>query len=258
MPIAWPAHILPEAIARSLPVALAGGLIGVFAAAGFSSVPQQLLRRPRAWMVPALALAFAVVSFGSLLPTHAPPLRADLTLTEIHPGPKRTVRATVRLHGADVARHADWFYVMSWQGKEHRSVSVRLRRVGPGTYVTTRPVPVYGTWKTMIRLHRGSRLESAALYLPPDSAIPAAGIPARSGVTRAFQADHRLLQRERKHDVPAWLFEAASAAVAAIILALVAWLGWAMLRQARAEPPSARPRYPAAPLKARVPVGAGS
>jgi hypothetical protein len=39
-------------------------------------------------------------------------------------------------------------------------------------------------------------LQSVPIYLPADTAIPAAEIPAPAQVTRAFVTDHQLLQRE--------------------------------------------------------------
>ncbi|HEX4806477.1 MAG TPA: hypothetical protein VFU94_11315, partial [Conexibacter sp.] len=47
MPLPWPARILPEAIALAVPVAVAGGVLGVFAAGGLR-LRAELVGRPRA------------------------------------------------------------------------------------------------------------------------------------------------------------------------------------------------------------------
>jgi hypothetical protein len=214
MPIAWPGHVLPEAIARSVVIGVAGALVGAFVAAGMRG-------RAPDWRPAAAALAVTVVSLFSLLPTHAPPLRGTLTLRDGH--------VALSVPGS-AARGADWLYAMAWQGGEHRSVASPMERLAPGLYLSRDRMPVAGTWKTFVRLHRGSEMRAIAVHMPADSAIPAPEVPARAEVTRAFSGDRTLLQRERKADTPAWLFSAASAAVAAATLALLVLLGWVLVR----------------------------
>lgn len=245
MPIAWPVHLLPEAMLRSVPVAIAGGVIAAFVAAALKDRPQAIAVRPGSWRVPAGAVAVLVVSMVALLPTTAPRLSAALTLT---PAPSSAAHAlvnvTMRVSDPKAAANADWLYTMSWQGKEHAIRYGALKRVGVGVYRTTTPVPVYGTWKSFIRLHKGSVMESLPIYMPADSAIPVPQIPARPQMTRSFQKELHLLQRERKPNVPQWLFRGASAAVAVATLLLAWLLGWALLRQARgaSAPPPGRQR----------------
>jgi hypothetical protein len=140
------------------------------------------------------------------------------------------VLATVTFTPAAALRQPDWLYAFAWQGKENRAVVGRMKEIGLGVYRTLTPLPVYGTWKTLIRFSRGSAFESVPVYLPADRAIPAAAVPAPPHFTRRLIADHRLLQRERRRDVPGWLFGAASAAVAAVVIALIGLLGWALQR----------------------------
>jgi hypothetical protein len=45
--------------------------------------------------------------------------------------------------------------------------------------------------------------------------------------------DRSFLQRERRHDVPGWLFSTATIIVALMVLALLAVFGWALVRIAR-------------------------
>ena len=103
-----------------------------------------------------------------------------MTLTDIHPGPARTVSARVALDPPNAANDARWLTATAWQGGG--LVVNRLERVGPGIYRTTTPIPVHGKWKAMLRLHTGNSLEAIPIYLPRDAAIPAAGfrLPERS------------------------------------------------------------------------------
>ena len=59
----------------------------------------------------------------------------------------------MRLQPADAAEGARWLTMTSWQGQE-ASVVQHLKKTGEGTYHTVEPVPVDGTWKTILRLHR--------------------------------------------------------------------------------------------------------
>ena len=69
------------------------------------------------------------------------------------------VSADMQLHPADmVGDHPDWVTVLAWQGRmhNHRGLFInRLQKVGPGHYVSTEPVPVWGDWKTLLRMHDG-------------------------------------------------------------------------------------------------------
>ncbi|MCW3041358.1 MAG: hypothetical protein JWM31_3263, partial [Solirubrobacterales bacterium] len=226
MPIAWPWHLLPEAMLRSVPVAIAGAVLAAFVAAGLQAKPGAIATRPGSWRVPAGAILVLVVSMVALLPTQAPRLSGDLTLTQVRGGAKPLVRITVRVSDPRAVEDADWFYPMSWQGKEQAVHHGTMQRVGPGVWRSSEAFPVYGTWKTFLRLQKGDVMESIPVYAPADSAIPVPGIAATNG-PRAFQRDLRLLQRERKPDVPNWLFRGASIGVAGATLLLAWLLGWA-------------------------------
>jgi len=55
-------------------------------------------------------------------------------------------------------------------------------------------------------------------------------VPAKPSFTRAFVADHDVLQRERKQGVPGALTLAAYLTVLAIALSLIALIAWSLLR----------------------------
>src|SRR3954451_18609891 len=108
---------------------------------------------------------------------------------------------------------------------------------------TTKPVPVYGNWKTMVRLHDGNSLTALPIYLPRDAAIPVGEVPAPAHFTRAFGSEHKLLQREQKGGSPV-LVAIAYSTVAAITLSLLVLLAWALHRLAVGMRPAPRRRRP--------------
>jgi hypothetical protein len=180
-------------------------------------------------------------------------IRANVALTDVNSGPERTVSATVKLDPPDAADGAEWLTITSWQGGG--LVVDRLTKTADGTYRTNEPIPVHGTWKSMIRLHHGRSLMGAPVYLPEDQAIPVAGVPAERSFTRGFQTDHELLQREQKSAAPA-LWAIAYAAVIGIALGFLALLAWGVHRLAAAAdgtPPSTPPQRTRGPLRPREP-----
>jgi hypothetical protein len=145
----------------------------------------------------------------------------------------------LRVEPASVAADPAWLTVSAWQGGGlHLD---RLRRTGPNTFVTTKPVPLRGEWKAMVRIQDGRRLMSAPIRLPADPAIPVGAVPARADMTRPLQPDAEVLQRERKLGVPMWLWTMAGGVVLALALGFLAALAWGVGRLARAtahgEPP---------------------
>ena len=136
---------------------------------------------------------------------------------------RRMVMASFHLSPANAARDAQWVTVTAWQGGG--LVVDRLRRTAPGEYATTEPIPVYGKWKTMLRIANGRALEAVPIYLPNDSAIPAAEVAAPASFTRPFAPDKKILQREAIGGkewlkIPAYLL---LLAIAALWIAALAW-----------------------------------
>jgi hypothetical protein len=273
MPIPWPAHLLPGAIALALPVALAGATLGTFTAGALRLRPQ-IAARPRAWAAAGASLLAVAAVVALLLPTTTPRATAQIALRPLPaaqaggasaPGvaagapaagrpsspsgsgasasgqpssaggasTTRYVAATIRFAPASAVRDPEWLTVTAWQG-HGKLVLNRLRAVGGGTYVTTQPIPVSGSWKAMIRLQRGDALAAIPLALPADPAIPVAAVPPRAHATRAFAPDRRVLQRERRRDVPGWLWGVAGLVVLSLSSVLLLVLGWGLVRLARA------------------------
>jgi hypothetical protein len=195
------------------------------------------------------AVIAALVGFALLKPADEG-VRAQVALQDV-PGEQsgRHVNATVTFDPRNAAEDAEWLTSTSWQGGG--LVVDRLERVAPGVYRTTEPIPVFGTWKTMIRMHHGASLTAVPVYLPDDPAIPVKGIPASSSFTREFTPDHELLQREQKDAAP-WLWGVGYAIVLGIALAFLALLAWGIHRAATAAAPTeTKPKPPSTPRQLR-------
>jgi hypothetical protein len=111
----------------------------------------------------------------------------------------------------------------------------RLNKVGPGHYVSTQPVPVWGSWKTLLRVQDGYTMTAVPIYEPADNAIPAPEVPALATSTRPFVQEITILQRERDQNAPAWLFTAGSIVVLILTLMVITALTWGAGRLNNAE-----------------------
>jgi hypothetical protein len=237
MQLPWNDSFLPEALIASAVAGVAGGLIGGMLGSGLRG------RLPR----PGVArLAFGgglltiVVVMGIfLLPSEPDGYRATVALTDVKGAPHREVTAQVRIDPADAAEDANWVQMTSWQGGGR--VVDRLERKAPGVYESTKPVPAYGEWKTLLRLHEGNALLAVPVYMPEDKAIPAPEVKAKAHFTRTFVDETKILQRELKDDVPGWIWAAASLLVLAISLGFVFALAWGLGRAADGSGGESRP-----------------
>ncbi len=120
------------------------------------------------------------------------------------------VNADVRINPPNfVSDNANWVSILAWQGhleNQRGEVVTNLEKLGPGHYRTTEPVPVWGTWKTLLRLHDGETLAAVPIYLAGDPGIGAKEVPAEASMTRPFVAEITILQRERNPETPAVLW----------------------------------------------------
>jgi hypothetical protein len=238
MPHPWPSALIGEAFVPALVTAVAAGTIGAFIGSALGAARSPALVRLPHVAPAAVALAAIVGVFAYGLDTKpAEGVRASVALHEVTPAPDRTVEATVRIDPSSATRDADWLTAMAWQGG---GLEIdRLRQVAPGVYRTTKPLPVHGDWKALLRLHKGRSILAMPIYLPKDAAIPAPAVPAEARFERPFVLEHHILQREQKTDVPASLQTMAYTAVGSIVLALFALLGWSLTRLGRRNAPDA-------------------
>jgi hypothetical protein len=190
----WTATMLPEALLATVVTGVAGGVIGGFIGAALTRDVPERATVPR-WALAVSALATVGVTAWALPMSDQPPIKAAFQLQDVTPPPQRTVTATIKLDPPDAADGARWFTVTSWQGGG--SVVDMPRKVGPGTYRTTRPIPAYDNWKTTLRLQKGSSYLGLPLWMPEDPAIPAPMVPADPSFTRTFVYDKQNAQREQ-------------------------------------------------------------
>ncbi len=225
-PMPWPAAMMPWAL---LFAGITGAGIGMVAtwmhqqltdvagdapadAAGAAEVRGAHAGR---W---ALAAALAVLA---VFVVNVPPDQPDGGTTDVAVGPVHDGRAylTVRAD-EDVVQDAYWFEVLSWQGGGF--VRGELEPVDEGVWRTDEPMPVTGSWKTLLRLHSPlHELAAAPVYLPADPAIPAKEYPAVSG-PRDLVEEKVIMRREEKQGVPGWLWGAGYAVVGGLFLGLFA------------------------------------
>ncbi len=226
MPLPWPAAMFPEGALLGLAAALAGATIGAWIG---SHLAVERPKRPPALRAAAVCSALALVAlvaFGLRTSTDRG-VSARVALRDVDGGPGRHVQATIALQPRDAAEGAEWFDLTAWQGGG--LVVDRLKQTGPGRYRTTEPIPVSGSWKTMVRLHKGDSLAALPVYLPRDAAIPVGEIPAPDVFSREFRNEHKLLQREQKGG-SAVLVAIAYSVVTGVTLGLLALLAWALHR----------------------------
>jgi hypothetical protein len=236
MPVPWQATLLPEAAIAGFVTAVAAGAVGGFVGGALvRPTPQRVAPMGRAEHRAALAavvVLVAVIGWGLPISDDGP-RRATAALEDVRAGAERSVHATVRIDPPDAAEDAHFLNVTAWQGGG--SVVSELERVREGVYRTAEPVPVYGGWKALVRVHTGDSLIGVPIFMPEDRAIPAPEVPAEARFTRDFVRDLLLLQREKKDDVPTALSVIAYLVVAAIAAALIGLIAWALLRLEGAE-----------------------
>jgi hypothetical protein len=249
MPIPWPSSLIPEAILPVLVTAIAAGILGGFLGGSFAAAGGRRRAFPAPRLIPAACALVAIVAAVGLNVGDQTPSgwRAQVTLDDVQTGPQRTVNATVRIDPASITDDAYWLQAIAWQGGG--LVVNHLEEVSPGVYRTTEPIPVHGTWKTLIRLQRDNYVAGVPVYLPEDSAIPAPAVKATASFDRPFVDETQILQRELKSGVPGYLAGVAYTVVAAIVLGLILLLGWVLNRIATTE--DERSRRDAAPAPSR-------
>ena len=233
--VAWPSSMLLEGVLAGFVTALAGGVVGGYIGRALTAGELPTRPAPRALLPVALVALIAVFAYAGPV-SSGDPVKAQVTLTNAKPPPKREVNARVKLTPADAADHdVRWFLETAWQGKEGRSVVAPLKKAGPGVWQTVKPIPVYGNWKSSLRLAKGTAIQGMSVFFPADPAVPVKGIPAKPTFTRTFVRDKKLLQREQKGNVPGFLTVIAYLTVLLIGLGLYTSMGVGLARLQRSS-----------------------
>ena len=246
MPLPWEATLMFEAV----PVALAAGVAGAVLGALMAQALKGELAAGRHPLVAAVLAAAVVVGVGvNAVITDTPSgVTATMALADVRqaqtPGndrPQPVTDLAVRLNRPEVADDAQWVYALAWQGGG--TFLDRLVRQADGSWRSTRPVPVGGTWKTFVRVHAGRTMLSVPVRMSPDPAIDFVGFPARPQTTRTMVPDTELMQVERRRDAPMSLWTPATILVLSTVLGILALMAAVSVRLGRMtrRPPSGEP-----------------
>jgi hypothetical protein len=250
MPIPWTSDLVPEGLVVGFLAAIAGSLLGAWIGERLASDQLPRLRTTRNGAILGAAVMAALVGFAAFKPA-AEGVSADVTLADAGPG---EVVPTVRMTPTDAADGAEFINVTSWQGGG-LNIAPLEPTGSPGVFTTDEPVPIGGSWKTMVRYSSGNTLNAMPIYMPADPAIPVEGVPAEPAFERSFTSDHEVLQREQK-DVASFVTIVAYLVVALIAFALLVMIAWALHRLAIAvEEP--REQEEEAPSSSREPTKIG-
>ena len=236
----WPTSVWPEALAMAIPVAILTGACGAL----FGMVLTSQRLPSRAMSIGLVVLTVLVIGGATAngLRYHVPQgVTASITLSEAAAKPgQRMVNADVTIDPPNfVSDNPNWVSILAWQGKlanQRGQVVDNLEKLGPGHYRTTEPVPVWGTWKTLLRVHDGRTLTAVPIYLAADPGIGAAEVPAQASMTRPFVPEITILQRERNPDTPAALWAIGCLVVLFCTLVMIGGLSWGAGRINRSEP----------------------
>lgn len=249
----WPVSMWLEALAMAVPVAVLAGVCG--ALFGMVLTGQRLPSRGIGIGVVAatvLVIGGAVANGLHIVVPHENTAKITLKDRPDSPPGQRMVDVDLQLTPSSmVSAQPEWVTVLSWQGRmeNNRGLMIdKLRKLGPGHYESTQPVPVWGSWKTLMRVQDGYTMTAVPIFEPKDEAIPAPlgnEVPAIS-TTRQFVQEITILQRERDPGAPVWLFTAGSIVVLILTLMVIAALTWGAgrLNNALVEPEPAEEKQP--------------
>ena len=246
MPIAWPSSMLPSAIGYGVIVGAGAGLVGAWLATRYAEVAGEERAigikniRPvavrRTHQLGAVGLVAVVATVFFCVPRTADAgVSGVVSLERVAAGAEPTAYVTITMSPASAAAHVDsarWFEALAWQGGG--LVFHPMEKVAEGTYRSADPLPMYGKWKSMIRLHQGPRdMVASWVYAPEDLAIAKPAIQVSNGQTVEFVNEQQTLRREERTDVPRWMWNAGYALLAVVGLLEVIGIAWLVGRGAR-------------------------
>jgi len=228
----WPQDIWAEGLLMTVPVAIASGLCGSLFFLGLQGkLPARSTCRA---IVAGSVLVIAAATANGLYATVPKDASATMTLTDVGTEAEPEVMARVTIDPADlVDAHPAWVQITAWQGGDPGVVTDRLKRTGDNTWESTKPVPVGGSWKTLLRVQDGRTLAGVPIFLPADEALDAKETPAAAAFTRDFVPEIEILQRERKFDAPGWIWGFANFIVLMCSLAVIGGTAVATARVSR-------------------------
>jgi hypothetical protein len=224
-PIPWPAEMMPWALLFCSATGAGVGVVAVWLHSRLRAVgdPRPDAGTGRAGRLPRAALAGALAVLAVFVVNVPPEVdRHGSVDVAFDPVAQRIAGAEAAYVEVEVdpgtVADAYWFEALAWQGGG--AVHGELEQVAPGRFRTDEPMPLSGSWKTLVRLHTPLHsLVAAPVYLPADPAIPAPEVPAVAGARELVEESH-ILRREEKPNVPGWLWGTAYAVVGGLFLLL--------------------------------------
>ena len=259
--------------------ALGGGLLATWHVARLEETasPEPVAQTgPSGWRRQAAGLAGIAIFMGLMgifaPPSGGPAAKGEVTFTDVEYADgtvadecdgrtQCTAVVTVRFDEAGAVDDNVWFYALAWQGrgpggKDNAGprdpladvpgvVRVEMHSTGtPGEYRSEHPLPLYGNWKTMLRLHRlPTEMSALPLHFPEDPAITSERgreILVHNGEVVDVKDEKPFLQREQKDDVPDWMYTVGYALVISSWIALILFFGWCYASAASGSQPVGR------------------
>jgi hypothetical protein len=214
----WTQDMWLEGLLMAMPVAIASGLCGALFAMGLQGrLPGKNVGRV---IVTASVLLLSGAVANGLHATVPKGESASFTLEQAGTAESPAVMAEVQISDGVIDGDPTWVQITAWQGGGEGVVTDRLRRTGDTTYESTKPMPVGGNWKTLLRVQDGRTLAAVPIFLPADAALKAEEVPAEASFTRDFVPEIDILQRERTDGQP-WLWAVANMVVLLCSLAII-------------------------------------
>jgi hypothetical protein len=245
MPIAWPSSILPSALGYGVIVGIGAGLVGAWLATRYAEVAgeEQAVGikhiRPvavrRTHQLGAVGLVAVAATVFFCVPRSAEPgVSGVVSLERVATGAEPTAYVTITMSPGDAAKAdgARWFEALAWQGGG--LVYHPMEKVADGTYRSSEALPMYGKWKSMIRLHQGQRdMVAAWVYAPEDVAIEKPAVQVSNGQTVEFVDEQQILRREERTDVPRWMWNGGYTLLGVVGVLEIIGIAWLVGRGAR-------------------------
>jgi hypothetical protein len=230
-PFPWTQDIWAEALAMTVPVAIGSGVcgglftLGLKGRLGSPSGAGRVSRRVAATIVVATLIVIAGATANGLNATVPKGATATVDTKQVGMPGKPEVIAKVKVNPANlIDAHPTYVAILAWQGGGEGVIVDRLKRTGPDTWESSRPVPAYGNWKTLLRVQDGRMLTAVPIYMAHDRALGAPELPATRHFTRKFVPEITILQRERSFSAPSWLWGAANIVVLICSIAVITGL----------------------------------
>ena len=227
----WSQDMWLEGLAMTIPVSVGAGMCGALFAMGLrGKLPRPAVGRT---VVTASIIVTALGVANGLWATVPDDASATIRTEQVGTEAEPEIMVEADIDPDLIDGDPTWVQVTAWQGGGEGVVTRIMERTGEDTWATTSPVPVGGSWKTLLRVQDGRSLTAVPIFLPRDEAIGVEEVPVEASTTRDFVPEIEILQRERNFDAPAWLWGVANAVVLFCSLAILGGIAVAVARVSR-------------------------